>query len=145
MLKGIDPLLSPELLQILRAMGHGDEIAVVDANYPASADARRLARLDGHGAPRVAQAILSIMPLDDFAPCAFRPGIAGAPERVEPIMLEFAELVRRFEPRAEITPLMGEAFYARVKAAYAIVATGERALYGNLILRKGVIGPEPRG
>lgn len=88
MLKGIDPLLSPELLATLRAMGHGDEIAIVDGNYPALEHARRLVRLDGHHLVPVLNAILSVMPIDDFVPEAiFRsvvggeagPGRSGAP------------------------------------------------------------------
>ncbi|MET0358036.1 MAG: RbsD/FucU domain-containing protein, partial [Pararhizobium sp.] len=66
MLKGLSPLLSPDLLATLRAMGHGDEIAIVDGNYPALEHARRLIRLDGHGVVPVVDAILSVMPIDDF-------------------------------------------------------------------------------
>lgn len=142
MLKGIDPLLGPELLMILREMGHGDEIAVVDGNYPAVAHARRLVRLDGHDATRVADAILSVMPLDDFVPAtAFRPGIKGDADHREPIMREFEAIVARHEPGRRVEPLLGEAFYDRVRAAYCVVATGERRLYGNLVLRKGVVRP----
>ena len=68
MLKGIDPLLSPDLLRVLRAMGHGDEIAIVDGNYPAEEHGKRVVRLDGHGAPRILDAILSVMPVDDMVP-----------------------------------------------------------------------------
>jgi L-fucose mutarotase len=143
-LKGIDPILGPELLMTLHAMGHGDEIAVVDANYPADTDARRLVRMAGHRAPRLVDAILSLMPLDNSVEQAvFRPGIKNDPERREPIMLEFERIVFKYEPKISIVPLPGELFYNRVRNAYAIVATGERRLYGNLILRKGVIGPDP--
>ena len=142
MLKGIDALLGPELLMILRAMGHGDEIAIVDANYPADTDALRLVRMDGHGAPRILAAVLSVMPLDDFVPAAFRPGINGDPSHLEPIMAVFQELIAQYEPHVVLEPLMGEAFYARVKSAYAVIASGERALYGNIVLRKGVIRME---
>jgi L-fucose mutarotase len=142
MLKGIDPVLGPDLLKILREMGHGDEIAIVDGNYPAVAHARRLVRMDGHPATRVADAILSVMPLDDFVPeTAFRPGIRGDARHREPIMLEFEAIVSRHEPACAVVPLMGEAFYDRVRAAYALVATGEARLYGNLVLRKGVVRP----
>jgi L-fucose mutarotase len=145
-LKGIDPVLGPELLMTLRAMGHGDEIAVVDANYPADANARRLVRMDGHAAPRIVDAILSVMPLDEFVEtAAFRPGIKNDPNHQEPVMIEFERVVAKHEPRIGIVPLSGEAFYDRVRNAYAIVASGERRLYGNLILRKGVIGPEQPG
>jgi L-fucose mutarotase len=141
-LKGIDPRLGPELLKVLRAMGHGDEIAIVDGNYPAEAHARRLIRMDGHDVPGVADAILSVMPLDDFVEhTAFRPGIAGAPDQREPIFDDLEALVARHEPGKAVVPLHGAAFYERVRGAYAVVATTERRLYGNLILRKGVIAP----
>ena len=143
MLKGIDPALGPELLRILRAMGHGDEIAVVDANYPAEAHAKRLARLDGHDAPRVVDAILSVMPVDDFVPEAvWRPSPHGDPRRMEPVFEDFAAVLKKHEPKQRIVPLIGEAFYSRVKACYAVVACGERRLYGNLVMRKGVLRPQ---
>ena len=142
MLKGINPLLGPDLLQILRAMGHGDEIAIVDGNYPAATDARRLVRMEGHGVIAVVDAILSVMPLDHSAKAAFRPGIKGDPAHLEPIMQTIATTISRFEPDIQLEPLMGDAFYARVKTSFALVASGERALYGNVILRKGVIQPE---
>ncbi len=142
MLKGIDPRLGPDLLKILRAMGHGDEIAVVDGNYPADAHGRRVVRMDGHDAVSVADAILSVMPLDDVVDgAAFRPGIAGEPDRREPIFDDFDLLVSKHEPTARIVALDGEAFYDRVRSAYAVVATSEPRLYGNLVLRKGVIRP----
>jgi L-fucose mutarotase len=143
-LKGIDPILGPELLMTLRAMGHGDEIAIVDANYPADTDARRLVRMGGLDAPRLVDAILSLMPLDNFVEQAvFRPGINDDAEHCEPIMLEFERIVFKYNPKVRIVPLPGETFYGRVRNAYAVVASGERRLYGNLILRKGIIGPDP--
>ena len=143
MLKGIDPVLGPDLLSVLRAMGHGDEIAIVDGNYPADAHASRLVRADGLDAVRIADAILSVMPLDDFVDhAAFRPGIRGAPDRREPIFDDFEAVVARREPGFGVEPLHGDAFYDRVRGAYAIVATTERRLYGNLILRKGVVRPD---
>ena len=142
MLKGIDPLLSPDLLRVLRAMGHGDEIAIVDGNYPAEAHAARLVRMDGHDVTAVADAVLSVMPLDDMVPhAAFRPGIAGDPDRREPVFDALEAVVARHEPGVAVVPLQGDAFYDRVRAAFALVATGERRLYGNLVLRKGVIRP----
>ncbi|MBH0237449.1 RbsD/FucU family protein [Methylobrevis albus] len=142
MLKGIDPILGPELLAALRAMGHGDEIAIVDANYPAVTDARRLIRMDGHDAVTLLDAVLSLLPLDDFVPAAaFRPAAGGDPDRAEPIFAEFATTIARREPGFAPVPLVGLAFYDRVRAAFAVVASGERRLYGNIILRKGVIRP----
>lgn len=142
MLKGINPLLGPDLLHISRAEGHGDEIAIVDGNYPAVTDARRLVRMDAHGAVALTDAILPVMLLDHGVPAAFRPEINGDAQHVEPIMATLAATISGFEPAVALEPLMGEAFYTRVKSAFALVASGERALYGNVILRKGVIEPE---
>jgi L-fucose mutarotase len=142
MLKGIDPLLGPELLRVLRAMGHGDEIAIVDANYPAEEHARRLVRMDGHDAPRIADAILSVMPLDQTAPqAAFRPAAYNDPAKRELVFADFEAVIARHEPKQQLSVLVGDAFYARVRAAFAIVASGERRLYGNLVLKKGIVYP----
>ena len=143
MLRGIDPIIGPDLIQILRAMGHGDEIAIVDANFPAVAMAKRLVRLDGHDAVRVADAILSLMPLDRFAPdeTAIRMEVVGDPEAEPPVCALFQEVVDHRDPGYRIARLERFAFYERAKTAFAIVATGERRLYGNLILKMGVIDP----
>lgn len=144
MLKGIDRRLGPDLLRALRAMGHGDEIAIVDANYPAETDARRLIRMDSDFGPDIADAILSVMPLDDFVPeTVFRPAAGDDPNRIESVMTDYSKVVGRHEPWAKIIPLVGKDFYDRVRACFAIVASGEPRLYGNLILRKGVIRPHP--
>ncbi len=142
MLKGLNPLLSPDLLKTLRAMGHGDEIAIVDGNYPADTDAKRLVRMDGHSATDLLDAILSVMPLDDVVPeCAFRPAANLDPKHMEPIFTEFEKIVAKWEPKRHITTLVGADFYSRVKGCYAIVASGERRLYGNIVLKKGVVHP----
>ena len=143
MLKGIDPLLSPDMLRTLRAMGHGDEIAIVDGNYPAETDAKRLVRLDGHGAPRILDAILSVMPVDDMVPEAvWRPAAFLDPNRMEPVFEDFTAVLLKHEPTQKIVPLTGDAFYNKVKACFAIVASSEPRLYGNIIVKKGVIYPE---
>jgi L-fucose mutarotase len=140
MLKGIDPLLGPELLAILRAMGHGDSIALVDANFPAEANARRLVRADGVDAIRMVRAVLSVLPLDDFEPvAAYRMAIVDAPGEVPPIAQEFDAALRTAGYSAALAPLDRHDFYQRARACHAIVATGETRLYGNLILVKGVI------
>lgn len=142
MLKGLDPLLGPELLRVLRAMGHGDEIAIVDGNYPAEEHARRLVRMDGHMAPRLLDAVLSVMPVDDMVgEAVWRPAAHGDPARMEAVFAEFAAVVKRHEPKQQITPLVGDAFYSKVKACFAIIASGETRLYGNIVIRKGVIYP----
>ena len=118
MLKGLDPLLTPDLLRTLQAMGHGDEIVIVDANYPAESGKPPVIRLAGATASEAANAILSVMPLDEFVPeAAWRMEVVGAPDEEQ------------------------LAFYARAGQAFATVATGELRLYGNLILKKGVVRP----
>ena len=143
MLKGIDPILGPELLATLRAMGHADEIAIVDANFPAAANARRLIRAEGVSATRMVQAILSVLPLEQFEPiAAFRMAVDGAPDELPPVIGEFERLLRAVGYEGPIGALERFAYYERTRAAYAIVSTGERRYWGNLILKKGAIPPE---
>lgn len=144
MLKGLNPLLGPDLLATLRAMGHGDEIAIVDANYPAAANARRLVRCDGHDLADILSAVLSVLPLDDFVSAAAftMTPVDPAQERPEAFAIIERALVENGE--ALVTePLERMAFYARSQACFAIVASGERRLYGNVILKKGVVRPAP--
>jgi L-fucose mutarotase len=145
MLKNIDPILSPELLSTLRAMGHGDEIAIVDANYPAAASGRLVIRMDGVSSTRMVDAVLSVMPLDEFVPCsAFRMQVVDEANAELPIFREFQTLLNRHEPTlSRLEAVERFAFYERVKRCFALIATGERRLYGNLILKKGIIRPEP--
>ncbi len=141
MLKGIDPLVGPDLFHILRAMGHGDELVIVDANFPATGSAKRLVRLDGVDAPRVLKAILSLLPLDDFvdAPVAFM-AVVGDPTAVPEITREFRKIAEEAEGKPVAVDWLDRfAFYERAREAYALVATGERRLYGNVIVKKGVI------
>lgn len=142
MLKGIDPLLGPDLLATLRAMGHGDEIVIADANFPADANAQRIVRLDGAAGPRVVAAILSVLPLDDFVPdAAFRMEDSDAPDVIPAVCQEYAQALTAVGYHRPIAPIERHAFYARAREAYAIVATGEPRFWGNLILKKGAIPP----
>jgi L-fucose mutarotase len=141
MLKTLDPLLGPDLLHALASMGHGDEIAVVDANFPAARCARRLVRLEGVSATRALHAVLTVLPLDDFVatPLAAM-AVVGRPDEVPEPVREFAALVRQAgagEAAAEL--LARDDFYARAREAYVIVQTGETRLYGNALVRKGVV------
>jgi L-fucose mutarotase len=141
MLIGIPPLLGPDFLAVLRAMGHGDEIAIVDGNYPAADHARRLVRADGHGVLAVAEAVLTVMPLDRAVPAAaFRASLNNDPKQAADIHRQIDSLFSRLVPGMSVVPLSGEALYPRVRGAHAIVATSETALFANIILRKGVIG-----
>jgi L-fucose mutarotase len=146
MLKGIDPLLGPELLATLRAMGHADEIAIVDANFPAAANAKRLIRAEGVTATRMVAAILSVLPLEQFEPvAAFRMAVDGAPDELPPVIGEFEQLLEDVGYEGPIAALERFAYYERTRAAYAIVSTGERRYWGNLILKKGAIPPQESG
>ncbi|MBB4277142.1 RbsD/FucU family protein [Rhizobium mongolense] len=146
MLKGLDPLLSPQLLSTLREMGHGDEIAIVDGNYPGVEHGRRLIRLDGHGVVSVLDAVLSVLPIDDFVPEAiFRSTVKAERDKLDPVHEEMIDCCAKHEPHRQVTPLVGQDFYNRVRAAYAVIQTSEPRLYANIILRKGVIYPKAAG
>jgi L-fucose mutarotase len=141
MLKHIDPLLGPDLVAALRAMGHGDEMAIVDANFPASSSGRPLIRLDGISATRAAEAVLSVLPLDDFVPDnAWHMQVVDDPKADLPIFAEFRHLLHHSNG-GRLTGLERFAFYEKAQSAFVIVVTGETRLYGNLLLKKGVIRP----
>lgn len=144
MLIGLNPLLSADLLQILAAMGHGDEIAVVDANFPADSNAQRLVRVDGADASQVLEAILSVMPLDSFVEePANVMQVVGDPEKITDTNRDFQKIVDRLSGFPErLGRIERHQFYERTQTCYAVVATTERRLYGNIILMKGVIGPD---
>ena len=143
MLKGLDPLLSADLLYVLRAMGHGDELVIVDANFPATTMGKRVVRLDGVSATRALEAVLSVVPLDDFVdePCA-RMEVVDDPDAVPEVCTEFQKIVDRAEnSRFPLAKLERFAFYERARAAFALVQTGETRLYGNVLLKMGVVRP----
>jgi L-fucose mutarotase len=143
MLRGIHPILGPDLLHALRSLGHGDEVVIADANFPVHSLGPRVVRLDGVDAVVAADAILTHLPLDTFVDqAAFRMEVVGDPGAVPPICEAFAHLVRRLAGPFEIAPLERFAFYDRAARASLIVATGERRLYGNLILKTGVLTPD---
>ncbi len=140
MLIGLPAILGPDLLFTLRSMGHGDEIALVDGNYPAQDHARRLVRADGHGLLVLLEAILTVLPLDDAAPHAiFRAAAQNDPAKADPIHHAIDSTCHRLAPGFRPDPLSGDALYPRIRAAHTIVATSETALFANVILRKGVI------
>jgi L-fucose mutarotase len=140
MLIGIPALLGPDFLATLRAMGHGDELAIVDGNYPADEHGRRVVRADGHGLIDVIDAVLSVLPVDDLVPQAlFCASVKGDPAVLDPVHHDIIAVCGRRAPGMRVFPLSGQAFYDRVKSAYAVVATSEPRLYGNFIVRKGVI------
>ena len=146
MLIGIPPILGPELLATLRSMGHGDEIAIVDGNYPAQEHARRLVRADGHGILPLLKAILTLLPLDRDVPGAiFRASLNNDPDQMAAIHHEIEALCGAVKPGFAVIALAGDALYPRIRAAHTILATSETALYANVILRKGVVNSEGAG
>ncbi len=140
-LKNISPLISPDLMQLLMQMGHGDEIVLADGNFPADANAQRLVRADGLPLLPLLEAVLQLFPLDTFVDeVAFVMQPVGAPAAEPPIWTGFRHLLEEAEGRAiALVPLDREDFYHRSRLAFGIVATSEVALYGNLILKKGVV------
>jgi len=140
MLIGVPPILGPDLLHTLRSMGHGDEIALVDGNYPAQDHARRLVRADGHGVLALFEAILAVMPLDmDVAHPVFRAALNNDPAQLGAIHIAIDRACMARYPGCGTQPLSGADLYPRIRAAHTVVATSEMELFGNVILRKGVI------
>ena len=144
MLKGIPKILSPELLKVLCEMGHSDRLVIADGNFPSESMGKnvKVIRCDGHGVPELLEAILTVFPLDTYVetPVSLMQVMPG--DNVEtPIWDEYKEIVSRFDERGEKAIGQTErfAFYDETKTAYAIIATGESALYANIMLQKGVV------
>ncbi|MCL2107355.1 MAG: fucose isomerase [Oscillospiraceae bacterium] len=142
MLKLIPPILSPDLLHVIASMGHGDELVLGDANFPCDALAKRIVHADGHSIPRLLDAILRYYPLDDFVECPVALMDNGDAANRPPIWQEYSKCILRHEGDRHVELVDRFAFYDRAKEAYAVVATGETALYGNVILKKGVVSME---
>lgn len=141
MLKGINPVISPDMLKVLMEMGHGDELVIADGNFPAASIAQRLVRSDGNDAPELLDAILQLFPLDQYVerPVALMAVVPGDPYQPT-IWEEYREIIRRHEAQfADFELVERFAFYERARQAYAVVASSEKALYANIILKKGVV------
>lgn len=144
MLKGISPLLSPELLKVLCEMGHGDYLVLADGNFPAESVGKnaKVIRCDGHGVTELLEALLPLFPLDTYVekPCGLMQVTPGDPAKT-PIWDAYKQAVARYDGRgaAAFEEIERYAFYEKARGAYAIIATGERAIYANLILQKGVV------
>lgn len=140
MLKGINPILSPDLLWTLRTMGHGEELAIVDAHFPSASAGPEVIRLDGVTATDVLDAVLSLMPLDEnTTDCAVTMQVIGDPTQRVPIVDEFERIIKAHEPERSVSSLERYAFYERANKCLAIVQTGETRVYGNIIIAKGVV------
>lgn len=142
MLLNIPPILSPDLLWTLRAMGHGDDIVIADANFPGTTLGTRCHRLDGISATEVLKAVLSVLPLDAYVPDpALVMGVVDEPNTVPPIVAEFQSIIAAASDNlVTVGKLERFDFYEHARSAFAIVQTGETRLYGNIIIKKGVIG-----
>ncbi len=149
MLKGIDPRLNADVLHALAAMGHGDMVILCDANFPADAVAQdtvlgELLRIDNVTLGGAAAAVLSVLPLDTFVDrFAGRMEVGGEPDSIPPVQAEVQQAIDAAESRSR--PMVGIerfAFYDLAREAYAVIQTGERRLYGCIMLRKGVIPPD---
>ena len=144
MLKGIPKILSPELLKVLCEMGHSDRLVIADGNFPSESMGKnaKVIRCDGHGVPELLEAILTVFPLDTYVetPVSLMQVMPG--DNVEtPIWDEYKKIVSKYDERGEkaIGQIERFAFYEEAKTAYAIIATGESALYANIMLQKGVV------
>lgn len=141
MLKHIPNILCPDLLKILMEMGHGDELVIADGNFPSASIAQRLIRLDGHGIPKILEAILTVFPLDTYVklPAGLMAVTPG--DTVKPVIWnEYKKIILGSkEPFTDFEYIERFAFYERARKAYAVIATGESALYANIILKKGVV------
>jgi len=145
MLKSLNPILSADLLWALAAMGHGDDLALVDANHPAERIAKssvsgRLIRLPGLTMAPVAEAILSVLPIDDFEPDPVRRmQVVGDPAAIPPVQREVQAMLAAAGLPAPMAGIDRFGFYEAAKASFAVVQVGDARPYGCFLLRKGVI------
>jgi L-fucose mutarotase len=140
MLKGISKIIPPDLLKVLAEMGHGDDLVLADGNFPAASVARRLVRCDGSNMSELLDAILRLFPLDTYVehPVALMAVVPGDPYQPT-IWEDYRAIITKHEQFTDFELVERFAFYERARAAYAVVATGEMALYANIILKKGVV------
>ena len=144
MLKGIPKILSPELLKVLCEMGHSDRIVIADGNFPAESMGKGavVIRMDGHGTCEILEAILQVFPLDTYVehPVNLMQVMPGDPVET-PIWERYEEIVKKADERGKnvIGQIERYSFYEEARKAYAIIATGESALYANIMLQKGVV------
>ncbi len=138
MLKGISSIISPELLKIMMEMGHGDEIVIGDGNFPGAAMNERCVRCDGHGVVELLDAMLKLFPLDTYQKPVYIMGKVPGDTVETPIWEEYKNSIAPYTAEG-LEQIERFEFYERAKKAYAVVMTGETALYANIILKKGVV------
>ena len=138
MLKNIPKIIPPELLKILCEMGHGDELVIADGNFPSASMGQRVVYMSGNGAAEVIDAVLTLFPLDTYAKPLYLTEVVKGDNVETPIWEEYKSITKKYTD-AEFEHLERFAFYERAKSAYAVIATGESALYANILLKKGVV------
>ena len=139
MLKNVPKILSPELLKILAEMGHGDENLIADGNFPSASNAQRLVRADGHGGVEILKAVLTMIPLDTYAEQNFILMETTQGDPTPTIWAEYFDVANAMDDNLREGTMERQAFYERSRKAYAIIATGESAIYANILIKKGVI------
>ena len=139
MLKNIPKIIPPELLKILCEMGHGDELVIADGNFPSASMGQRVVYMSGNGAAEVLDAVLALLPLDTYAKPLYLMEVVKDDNVETPIWEEYKSITKKYTD-AEFEHLERFAFYERAKSAYAVIATGESALYANILLKKGIVG-----
>ena len=139
MLKGISPIISPDLLKILMEMGHGDEIVIADGNFPSETCGQRVVRADGLGGVEILDAVLSLIPLDTYSDENFMLMQTTNGDPTPEIWAKYDKVANKRDKNVRKAEIERYAFYERAKKAYAVIATGEQAIYANIILKKGVI------
>ncbi len=139
MLKGINKIITPELLYVLARMGHGDEIVISDGNFPGETMGKRVLRADGSDVPELLSAVLELFPLDTYAAPVYLMDKSEQDKDLQvPIWEEYRRITAQYTD-AEPVFLDRFEFYERAKNAFAVVVTGESAIYANIIIKKGVV------
>lgn len=140
MMNGVPANIGPDLLKVLSEMGHGDELVIADGNFPSAALAQRLVRADGMGVPEMLESVLKLVPLDTYveSPLVLMATVEGDPE--PPIWSVYQDIADRSQDESPVmSHIDRQEFYERAKRAYAVLATGEREVYANIIVKKGVV------
>lgn len=147
MLKGIPPVLSPELLKVLCEMGHGDRLVIADGNFPSESIGKDgiVIRCDGHSGCELLEAVLKVFPLDTYVdkPVSLMEVVPGDTVKT-PIWDEYKKIIAKYDSRGgdAVQHIERFSFYDEAKKSYAVIASGETALYANIMLQKGVVIPE---
>ncbi len=142
MLKGVSKIVSPELIKVLCEMGHGDEIVIADGNFPSENFGKRVIRADGIGGTAMLDACLALIPLDTYSdPNFILMQLMDCDKgKINPVIWEeYKTIAEKHDKNVRVGNIDRFAFYERAKNAYAVIATGEAAVYANIILKKGVI------